>query len=260
MAFTTSDQILAALPGQVFFIEKSGAASNSWSTWFQGNTPAAAPTSPGNTTTGVVPNAGDTGTLPIRAASGSNNLYLARYWVASTGGQNTVWLADRLWHAGSISLASAATTTFTPTAITRPSGATDAELWLEMNATCSTSAVVTCSYTNQAGVAGQTADHVGSPIAAAAGNLVQMHLQSGDTGVQSVQSITVTNATSGGINVVLLRRLHMAVAQGACCYFDPRTSFEMTLTKIYSTSALFLLGNPSAGGVAWTAMVQIIEG
>jgi hypothetical protein len=86
------------------------------------------------------------------------------------------------------------------------------ELWLEIYTALGASAVatVTASYTNSAGVAGRTATLVGGlPASSIAGRTFQMSLQSGDTGVQSVQSVTLgsSSGTAGAFGMVLRRGL-----------------------------------------------------
>jgi hypothetical protein len=94
----------------------------------------------------------------------------------------------------------------------RATGADDVELWLEIYTALGASAVatVTASYTNSAGVAGRTATLVGGlPASSIAGRTFQMSLQSGDTGVQSVQSVTLgsSSGTAGAFGMVMRRGL-----------------------------------------------------
>jgi hypothetical protein len=74
-------------------------------------------------------------------------------------------------------------------------------IWLEIYTLIGTTATtVTCSYTNQAGTSGRT-----TPAMTFGGT--GLPLQQGDTGVRSVQSVTVlaTTGTAGAFGVVLAK-------------------------------------------------------
>ncbi len=86
------------------------------------------------------------------------------------------------------------------------------ELWLEVyGVPGATAATWTVSYTNQAGVSGRTATYAHPANAETAGQMMQMTLQSGDTGVRSVESFacSVSSGTAGNIGITLLRRVAM---------------------------------------------------
>lgn len=76
----------------------------------------------------------------------------------------------------------------------------------------------TISYTNQAGTAGRTAtltNQTGGqiPATAVAGTFITFALQAGDTGVRSIQSITLATSLGGGaVSLVMFRPLAMAPA------------------------------------------------
>lgn len=77
----------------------------------------------------------------------------------------------------------------------------------------STATTVTVSYTNSAGTSGRTstATVFGGSGQTAAGTLVRIPLQAGDTGVRSVESVTLaaSTATAGNFGVCLYRPLAM---------------------------------------------------
>ena len=73
-------------------------------------------------------------------------------------------------------------------------------LYVKTNLSGGTFATVTITYTNQAGVSGRVATVGPLPTAnppAGAAYLVTPHLQSGDTGMLSVQSMSVSGVTGG---------------------------------------------------------------
>ena len=79
-------------------------------------------------------------------------------------------------------------------------------IWTAIGATATT---VTASYTNQAGTAGRTTKARVFGSSAAAGQVLIMSLQDGDTGVRSVESVTVaaTTGTAGNFGVMLFKPL-----------------------------------------------------
>lgn len=133
---------------------------------------------------------------------------------------------DLLIKMGAISYAAATTT---PSAGTQPAisqrcpdypGSGDTfgaglELWVEVSTAfvSGTNWNVQVTYKNQAGVSGRTATMPANLNAAAltVGKMFMLTLQSGDTGVQCIESVIVTNAatvmTAGNFNVLILRPL-----------------------------------------------------
>lgn len=116
-------------------------------------------------------------------------------------------LEDILYGVSGLSLLTAATTTITGTTITRHT-TTGGNLYLECtNATTGTltvNPVITVSYTNQAGTSGRTArfyDIGGQERVSSSCNTVGRRmlatLQQGDTGVKSIESLTVVTASTG---------------------------------------------------------------
>lgn len=162
------------------------------------------------TSTGATFDRTTQGALPIPAAS--NTSYLSSFEATAAQAQ-TLIVADRLLEYGGLSAAVITAQTVSSLSLpTRASSATDVELWLEVfsagGATSSVSA--TASYTNQAGTSGRTTQTL--TLAASgfpANRTYQFGLQSGDTGVQSVQSVTLntSSGTAGNIGLVLRRSL-----------------------------------------------------
>lgn len=213
MAIVTQDGLISAIAaGRTvnFFKANLGAAAG---------VPLALFRQPGVPTAAGVPStaAGQTlsrtsaGAMPIPAASGTS--YLTSFQAVSTQA-TTYILADRLVETATLSgIVTTAQTVNSVALPARASSATDVELWLEIYAALGSTAVasVTASYTNQAGTAGQTATLVGG-IPASGGTAQRsylMSLQAGDTGVQSVQSVTLgtSTGTAGNFGIVLRRSL-----------------------------------------------------
>lgn len=144
----------------------------------------------------------------------TGNAYLARF-SATSSQAGVVILADRLWHNGGFTITStAAQNIVSPTWPARDAlGTTNGEgVLLAVEVSAATGAgvpTITISYTNQDGVAGRTATNVVATVAASAiGTTYFIGLQSGDTGVRSVQSLRLSATwTSGTINLVAYRPL-----------------------------------------------------
>jgi len=83
---------------------------------------------------------------------------------------------------------------------------------LNLGATATT---VTCSYTNQAGTPGRTtrAAAIGGSGLNGAGTLIRLSLQGADTGIRSVESVTLAGTTlsAGSFGVVLFKPLAMVM-------------------------------------------------
>lgn len=150
----------------------------------------------------------------------SGNAYLARLQAAATQA-GTLLLLDRLWHNGGYTITStAAQNSTTPTWPSRcpTSGLDDTPettgqgVLLAVEVSAATGAgtpTITISYTNQAGTASRTATNILATVASSAiGATYFIGLQAGDTGVRSVQSLTLSATwTSGTINLVAYRLL-----------------------------------------------------
>ena len=146
--------------------------------------------------------------------SGRLTIMGARLNPAGIGGQAII-LADMLNVSGGLSgIVTTAQTTNLPTAaLTRFTSGVGVMaglcIWSSLGATATT---VTISYTNQAGTPGQisTATQIGAVnIAGTAGRMIPIPLATGDTGVRSVESVTLagTTGTAGNFGVCLFKPL-----------------------------------------------------
>ena len=105
---------------------------------------------------------------------------------------------------------------------------------------------ITLNYTNSAGTAEQTATIASFPATATAGTVVWFQLEAGDTGVRSIEGITIgTTMTSGAISLIAARKLtafgNGTANLGGAAAIDPRTGI-----KLYDGSCLLLMGLLSA--------------
>lgn len=130
--------------------------------------------------------------------------------------RGTYILIDRLCHQGGLdgTLTTTQTTNLPTAALTRYTNGVGVMaavvIYTAIGATAST---FTVSYTNQAGVAGQTsiAHIIGSSTYNAGGRFIPIPLANGDSGVRSVESITLsaTTGTAGNFGIVLFRPIAM---------------------------------------------------
>ena len=130
---------------------------------------------------------------------------------ATTVGSILVY--DRVWACSGFSgiVTSAQTVSSFPSPIPRPdSFGTGLKIWVEWyTATGSTASNITCSYTNSAGVSGRSTVSTAIPTSMPANRMIKLPLAGGDTGVQSVQSITLSasTGTAGNFGITLMRPL-----------------------------------------------------
>ena len=146
---------------------------------------------------------------------GAGNSYLARLQLASSVTGN-VSLLDRLWHNSGIAVTT--TTAQTINSVAFPArdmnGSTNGDgvlVGIEVStATTNGSAVTntTMSYTNQSNASGRTATISSFPATSVAGTFVPFQLAAGDTGIRSIQTITLGTSYGGGaIHLVAYRTL-----------------------------------------------------
>lgn len=154
------------------------------------------------------------GQIPFPATVVGQSVYLAGLDVTQAANVGGVMLHDRLWHNSGI--VSATTTAQTVNSVAFPArdvnGAVNGAgclIALEVStATTNVSPITntTLSYTNSAGTAGRTATIASFPANAVVGTTVYFALAAGDTGVQSIQSITLgTSYGTGVVNLVVVR-------------------------------------------------------
>lgn len=221
MAIVTRDGLIAAIAaGRTvqFYKPSLGCVAGFVYTHFRSaGMPATAGAAPAST--GVALSRASVGAMPIPAPSATS--YFTSY-ESLLGQAGTLLVADRLVEFGGLS---GIVTTAQPVSAlalpARATGATDVELWLEtytaMGGTASPT--VTASYTNTADVTGRTATLAGG-IPSSGGVLNRSYpftLQAGDTGVKSVESLTLgtSTGTAGNCGLVLRRTILQASSVAA---------------------------------------------
>lgn len=207
--------------GTTLTIAASGKTYSAW--MLDGGNPGAG-AAPGAV---AVPTSATLGAIPLTNASGGREKRLIAA-VFGTGPASAVasdvytdiGIYDRLLHQSNLS----GTTTGAQNVqsgsgvvLTRHTDGVGNEIWIEIYGTAigATPQTVTCSYTNQAGTSGRTT--IAIPIGAAAGTsalksiceVARLPLQAGDTGVRSVETLTLSGSTgtAGVMGVTIVNRV-----------------------------------------------------
>ena len=221
MAITTLDGWIASAKQYVSYVKTASrtAVAAGWFSLFDlaGN-PGAGTLAGTSTAAGVVPTDATNGCPVIGAFGGSAVGYLSQVDFGSTVACR-LKLFDMLFKAGAYAF-TAGTTTLSaqPSYSSRVPGGTDftdTQIWIEVSTAFVTGTAwqVNVTYTNSAGTTGRTATILPAQAAAGLtlGRMYQLGLQAGDTGVQKIESVIVTNGgtamTAGAVNVLVLRPL-----------------------------------------------------
>lgn len=265
MAITSLDLAIAGeRPIEMLAKAASGTlvAGRPFSPFYLAGTPgaAAAPT-PGLSGAALTTYAGQ---IPVPAASG--NTHIAGATFVSSAQAGVLILADRLWHNSGFTITS--TGSQTVNSATWPArdknGTTDGEgvfLGVEISsATGAGTPTITVGYTNSANASGKTATNSDATVASsAAGTFYRIGLAAGDTGVRSVQSLTLSATwTSGTMHLVAYRPIMMfaCLQAGIPAQLNAVTG---NLPRIYDNTVLFPIFIPQtttstllSGGVKFT--------
>jgi hypothetical protein len=196
------------------------------------------------------------GQIPF-ANPGAGNSYLSRL-VAGATAVGALTLYDRLWHNSGIAVTT--TTSQTVTSATWPArdrnGATSGDgvlVGLEVStATTNVSPVttITMSYTDEAGNSGRTATIPSFPASALASTFVPFSLDTGDLGVQSIQSVTLgTSLGAGAVHLVAYRPLAM-VGVSTVNNTSEINAITGGFPRLYDNTVPFLLWRPTATATA----------
>jgi hypothetical protein len=176
---------------------------------------------------------------------------LARFSGVASAQAGILLLCDRLWHNSGFTITSTAAQTVNSVAFPARdrNGSTNGEgvlLGVEIStATGSGTPTITANYTNQAGTSGRTATNSTATVgSSAAGTFYPIGLAAGDTGVRSVQTLTLSATwTSGTMHLVAYRVLATLElpAAGIPNAVDALTS---GMPRLYNTSVPFLIFIP----------------
>ena len=181
----------------------------------------------------------------------SGNAYLGRFGGNATIA-GTLLLCDRLWHNGGFTITSNTAQTVNSAAFPARDNAGSSNgdgvlLGLEISAAAGAAApTITVGYTNQAGTASRTATNsFATANSPSAGAFFPIGLQAGDTGVRSVQSLTLSASwVSGTMNLVAYRVLAQVELVGA---YVPNAVDPITggFPRLYNGVVPFMIFIPS---------------
>jgi hypothetical protein len=272
MAVTTFDGYIASAKQFVPYCKTAGrtTVANSWFTAFDlAGQPGAGTLAGTSTTAGVVPDATTAGMPSLNAFGGGATGYLTQVSFANTVASR-IKLFDMVFKAGAYGFAAGTTSlTAQPSYSARVPGGTDytgTQIWIEVSTAFVTGNAwnVQVTYTNQAGTAARTTVAFGTALAAAGltlGRMYQLPLQAGDTGVQTIESVIVTNAvtamTAGAFNVLVLRPLwsgRVPIANGG----DVHDLSKTGMSQVFAASALYPIFNADSTALGVPEMEFIV--
>lgn len=254
MAISSLDQLIAAPSQRVSLLKlasRTSVAAIPFSVFDLAGNPGAGVLAGTSTANGVVPTASTVGCPSLTAFGGGASGYLNRVEFSNTV-PCRMQLFDMLFKAGAYSFAAGTTTlSAQPSYSGRVLGGTDytnTELWVEVSTAFVTGTAwqVQVTYTNQSGVTGKTSIISAAQAAAALtqGKMFQLALAAGDTGVQKIESVIVTNGgtamTAGAFNVLVLRRLWMGRVRVANDG-DTHDMLKTGMPEVFVTSAFILI-------------------
>lgn len=215
-----------------------------------------------------------TGILPFISIPNGMNAYLGKSFFNSSV-VGTAFICDRLWHNANISITTTTEQVVSsyswPSRCPFPSGGNLANtsgfnvmIAIEVsNATGNLSAVTNTKmkYINSDGVADRIATIASFPLTANNGTFVPFQLASGDSGVLSVQSLTLgTSYVSGTIHLVAYRIIGIIPVITAIggMSIDPISN---CLPQMFSNSCPFIVWMPSATtACTWWGQFNYIVG
>jgi hypothetical protein len=255
MAISTFDGFIAAAKTYLSIFKSASrvTVSSGWfSTFDLAGNPGSGVLAGTSTTAGVVPTDATAGTPSIAAFTGGATGYLAQVDFGGTAASR-MKITDMVFKAGAYGFGAGTTTlSAQPSYVSRMPGSSynDTQIWIEVSTAFVTGNnwQVQVTYTNQSGTAGRST--IITPVLAAAtltlGRMYQLSLQSGDTGVQKIESVIVTNGatamTAGAFNVLVLRPLwsgRLRVANDGDVHDLAKTGMPV----VFEDSALVLLIN-----------------
>lgn len=255
MAISSLDNYIASYKQRVGIIKAGGTSRTTVATYpfslfeLVGN-PGGGTLAGTSTSAGVVPTDATPGCPIINNFAGGATGYLTKVEFTATVACR-LRLYDMLFKAGAYSYAGGTTSlSLQPSFSSRVPSGTDykeTEIWIEIVTGFVTGNTwsVTCNYTNQDGATAHTTATI-TPLAAAnltIGRMHQLPLAAGDTGVQKIENVVVTNGgtlmTAGTFNVLVLRKLWEGRVNLANAG-DTHDLLKTGMPQVFGDSAFFL--------------------
>lgn len=263
MTIATFDDWVASTK-QIISSSRTTARTTVANRWFAlhdlaGNPGAVSSLSAGNTANGAVPTDATSGFPTINFSSGIG--YLSSVAFGSSVSCR-MQIVDRLFASGAHAFNASDTLASQPSIASRvPSlNYSGLQIWIEAVTAFTGNLSVAVTYTNQAGTAAHTTGTVATGVAPTVGSMIQLPLQSGDTGVQKIESVTATVSSAGTFNVLILRPLWNGRV-GFGNHGDNHGPDRTGLPQIFSDSALqIMLAADSTSSGASDVQMVIVSG
>lgn len=265
MAITTLDGVIAGCEPAQYFLKNITASPNTrtGSSFNAAGIPGAAVVS----TAGLGGEALTSfpGQIPFTNPPAGQKAYLARLAVAPRA-QTVLTLCDRVWHNSGFNTTTTSVQNFTGCPnfnrdINNATGVGEGIfVGIEVYSTGIVSTVnVNMTYTNSAGVAGQTAT-ANFPNSPGIGHFAPFTLATGDTGVRSIQSANMA-AIAGAATVSFVAYRPITIIgvnrDSSAFAIDPLTS---GLPEIFNNSVLFFLMNSNPMPFPLTGSITFAKG
>ncbi len=244
MAITTFDGFIASAKqnvSQVKTVTRTSVSAAWFSLFDLAGNPGAGVLAGASTTVGIVPTDATAGFPTIHAFGGGSTGHLAQVDYGSTVACR-MRLYDMLFKAGAYAFNANVTLATQPSFSSRVPGGTDftdTQIWIEAVTAFTGNLSIAVTYTNQTGVSFKTTGTVATGTTPTLGRMIQLPLQSGDTGVQKIDSVVATGSTAGTFNVLVMRPLWggrvKAVNDG-----DVHDLAKTGMPIVYDNSALYL--------------------
>lgn len=250
MAITTLDLALAGMKPPGYFskaVTGTLVAARPFSPFYLAGVPGAATApSPGLAGAALTSYAGQ---LAIPAASG--NTHLARFSGVASAQAGLLLLCDRLWHNSGFTITSTGAQTVNSAAwpARDQNGSTNGVgviLGVEISTAISTNApTITVSYTNDANTASRTGTNtVATTSTSPAGTFYPIGLQAGDTGVRSVQTLTLSASWVTGAMHLVAYRVLATLELSAAGIPNAVDALTSGMPRCYDTTVPFLIFIP----------------
>ena len=273
MTIANLDDLIAGYQPRIIYqkVNQTGEASGQDHALLNAGGIPAATGAPAPGINGAQVTSATTGFPPYTNAGAGLQKYLAAVKGKVQANIVAVDLWDILWWNSGLTVTTTTAQSITPVAIPSrdDNGSTNGEgvraFMYVSTATTNGSAITntTMSYTNQSGNSGNTGTISSFPATAVAGTFVPFRLDAGDTGVRSVQSVTLGTSYGGGVIHLVLARHIATVAPligiGPSAVREDFTTIGMP--KLYDSSAIGLsvvANSTTIGGNGVSVDLQLI--
>lgn len=260
----TLDNYIASVKQRVQFVKTAARTVVStipFSIFDVAGNPGAGVLNVGNTANGLVHDDTVVGYNPVNQFQAAALGYITKVEFACTV-PSWIDLYDRVFVAGAYSFNAAVALANQPSFAARIPGLDykGLQLWVETVTAFTGNLSIAVTYTNQDGVAARTTGVVATGVAPTLGRCIPLPLQSGDSGIQKIESVTATVATVGTFNIMVLRPLWSGRITGFNSG-DVHDLLRTGMPQVYDTSAFYVLitADSTSSGVP-ELMIEVASG